>query len=113
MDIEFVNALDSLRREARHDLRDLRAAVQGLTEFLQESSTGVVRVEGKVALMEQKCESMEGKMMILKAEVDVLETEVNCLKREKHRLQGSWQALVTVALIASALSTFVIKWVGL
>ena len=110
---ELHNSIDNLRREMRHDLRDMRASIQALADVFQESARGVVKVEGEIALMEQKCERFNEKLIILKAEVEALEADVKRLKAERQRLIGSWQALVGVALVASALSTLILKVVEL
>lgn len=109
---QVTSAIDNLRRETRHDLRDLRATVQALADVFTENAKSVVKVEGEIALLEQKCSAMGQKVLLMKAEIDVLDADVSCLKKDKARLSGSWQALTTVAVVASGLSALLIKWVG-
>ena len=106
---EITSAIDSLRREVRHDLREMRAIVQQLTEVISESGKDVVKVEGQVALMEQKCEAITNKLVLLKAEIDVIDADVSRLKQHRSRLIGSWQAITVVAVVAASASQLLIK----
>ena len=109
---EIHNAIDALRRENRHDLREVRVTLQQLTELITEGTKGVIKVEGQMAVMEQKCVSMENRMNVLKTEVDILDTDVSKLKAERNRLVGSWHTVTIIAAGVSAGSVFGLKWVG-
>lgn len=110
---EVTSAIDSLRREMRHDLRDLRATIQSMFEVLSENEKGVVKVEGSLALMEQKCVSMSQKMTILKAEVDVLDADVKRLKSQRAKLAGNWQAIVVASGVIAFVLHYTTKFMGL
>lgn len=106
------SSIDTLRREMRHDLREMRATLQAVMEAFAEDGKQITKLEGNLALMQQRCDNVYSKLAMLKGEFDVLEAEVSRLKADKQRLTGSWQALTLVGTVAAGLSAVLIKWVG-